>query len=527
MKKLSPGLLYQIYLPLVLLTAFILSPPPYSLLAIGWLLVILFLTLRLPQARFKLAVTVATFFIVPLVLTPTIAHLALQPAMVEPIISTAFILPVIYQLDHNLRQNARQITIASGGKSGWRCTDTYRAIFTTMLVTLIAALILNNLTLLFADIILVLYLAGVTTGALFTIPRLPLNAAAITRRVIAGTHLDIAIEIISKASTKIHCFITPLDPWIQVTSDRLLLNKGKTNLNLYITPPLAGPVNPQLGISVMDSRGLIKVNQIIEPLALHVIPRAKYAEWLAMKYLEQKGTGVTSAAALPPKTFMIPNRGIEYFDSRTYQAGDQLKDIDWKHTLKLSQLIVREYIEGGERSAIIAANLSVTDAEEADKLAFNIITIALTLAREHIPAALAAYNHQGVVLTTASTEPREILKLTLPLIKEITTTEFPHRHLELPDIARLRRNITHLKRAKSEPAQRLLGMLDFEYRAIEKAAKDHPATTALSTVTDSVPAPAMILIISQLNHDAEALMVTTEKLARRKFTTISLPANTL
>ena len=158
MKKLSPGLLYQIYLLPVLLTATILSPQPYSLLAIGWLLVTLSFTIRPPQARFKLAVTVATFFIVPLVLTPTIAHLSLQPAVIEPIISAASILPVIYLLDLNLRQNASQIKIASGGKTGWHCTDTYLALFTTMLVTLIAALILNNLTLLFADIILALYL---------------------------------------------------------------------------------------------------------------------------------------------------------------------------------------------------------------------------------------------------------------------------------------------------------------------------------------------------------------------------------
>ena len=110
------------------------------------------------------------------------------------------------------------------------------------------------------------------------------------------------------------------------------------------------------------------------------------------------------------------------------------------------------------------------------------------------------------------------------MVKDIATAEFTHRHLEPPDIARLRRNITHLKRVKSEPAQRLLGMLDFEYLAIEKAAKNHPTTIALSSVTEYVPAPAMIVVVSQLNHDAEALMVTAEKLSRREFTTIPIQA---
>lgn len=67
-------------------------------------------------------------------------------------------------------------------------------------------------------------------------------------------------------------------------------------------------------------------------------------------------------------------------------------------------------------------------------------------------------------------------------------------------------------------------MLDFEYRAIEEAAKRHPATLALSWTTRHVSPPAIIVLVSQLNHDAEALLVTREKLAKRGFTPISVEA---
>ncbi|MBA7681899.1 hypothetical protein ES703_90241 [subsurface metagenome] len=177
---------------------------------------------------------------------------------------------------------------------------------------------------------------------------------------------------------------------------------------------------------------------------------------------------------------------------------------------------------GAKSRGKYSVELSVADAEAADKLAFNLITTALTLAHETIPTALTVYNHQKVVLTTTVIDPREILKRTLSLIKDITSVEFTQRVLQLPDISKLRRDISQLKQVTSEPAQRLLSMLNFEYQAIEKAAKNQPATLALSLAAEHAPARAIIVLISQMNHDAEALLVTTEKLSRREFTIIPI-----
>jgi hypothetical protein len=65
-------------------------------------------------------------------------------------------------------------------------------------------------------------------------------------------------------------------------------------------------------------------------------------------------------------------------------------------------------------------------------------------------------------------------------------------------------------------------LLDFEYQAIEEAAKNHPATLALTVATEHTPPPAIIALVSQLNHDAQALGVITEKLSKRGFTTIPI-----
>lgn len=188
--------------------------------------------------------------------------------------------------------------------------------------------------------------------------------------------------------------------------------------------------------------------------------------------------------------------------------------------MKLSQLIVDTYGESGQRSAIIAANLEAGGPAEADRLAFNLITVALTLAREHIPAALAVYDRRRVVLNTGILDNLEVLRQTLSLVRQITATEAEGRHLEPTDVAKIRRNIRQLQQVESEPARRLVEILNFEHQAVEEVARLHPATLALSAVTSRVAAPATIFLVSSLNHDAEAVLLATEKLARRRFTIV-------
>ncbi|MFC1870233.1 DUF58 domain-containing protein [Chloroflexota bacterium] len=524
MNKLPFNLLCQIYLLLVLLAAAVLSPLPYSPLALILLAVMLFATFRSLPPRINIVIMVTIIFLLPLILEPLLKYPTSStplPLTARQFMAVIAILPAIYPLDYALRQNAQIMTLAYNMK-GRHPTSISNSLFVSILVLLIVSLILDNRTLLFAGIMLILYLLAILTRVLKAVPGQPLDVPTTKKRIITGTTGDIPLYATSKAAMRLHCRLSPANTWAKIIPQIFTVNRAGIALDLTITPPLAGPIHPQLQISAIDPWAFIQVNRIIEPVELHVIPRARHAEWLAMKYLGQTGAGGAASTALPPREILIPRRGIEYFDSRNYQPGDQLRDIDWKHTLKLNQLIIKEHIEAGEQSAIIAVNLSVTDAEAADKLAFNLITTALTLAHQAIPTALAAYNHERVILTTTVTDAREILKQTLLLVKDITPVEFAHRFLDTPNIGKLRRTITQLKQTTSEPAQRLLGMLDFEYQAIEQAAKNHSATLALSQVAKHLPPPAVIILVSQLNQDTEALPVTMDKFTRRGFTTMRM-----
>ncbi len=491
-------------------------------LSLVLLLAILFTVIRPQPPRLNIVTNLAVIFLAPLALELCLERITALGPISTQIIATALIFPVLYLLDINLRENVRHTQAFTKGKGERNTTRTFASLLIAALVVMLIAPVVNRPVLLFTGISLALYLLWVLIGVLFSIPHRPFTTHTLMRRIIVGTTGSTRLNLTSQTWVKMHSQLSFNVPWAQVTPQQTILEEGNTNLELSFTPPLAGESRPQLQVSAFDPRGLIQINQLLEPLNLHIIPRAKYAEWLAAKYLEQTGSGVIPSTSLPSQAHVNQKRGIEYMESRTYQPGDPLRYIDWKHTLKLSQLIVREYQEAGEQAVIIAVNLSVADAEAADNLAFNLLTVALTLARENIPTALAAYNHQNIVLNTIIIEPMEMLRQALSLIREIEVVKFADRYLEPTDIAKIRRNIRQLQQTDSEPAQRLLGILNFEHRSIEEVAKSHPATIAMTAAARQIPAPAMILLVSQLNHDAEAVLVTAEKLAKRRFTTVPI-----
>jgi len=524
MKNISLSLLCQIYLLLLISVASILSSLPYLLLGVILILMVLVIAFRPPIPRLSVVIIVAVIFLLPLLLEQAMHFVPyvtlLSPALLE-FVAAVTILPVIYLLDRELRQNAQDMPIAHNIKER-QITPVLSALFVSILAIVLISLIINNRVLLFTGVIVAVYLLVILVRVLRAIYGLPVNVSVVRRRIVAGTTADISLYATSKVSMRLHCLFSPVDPWIKVRPHRFTLDRAEKELNLTITPPLAGPTHPQWQLSTMDPWGFMQVDKAIEPMEVHVIPRARYARRLAIRFLEQVGSGNAAAGTMLPETVLRPKRGIEYFDSRAYQPGDQLKDIDRKHSLKLNELIIKRHIEAGAQTAIIAVNLSVANAEEADKLAFNVITAALTLAHEAIPTALTVYDQKRVILTSGITDPREVLKRTLSMVKDITTVEIAHRYLQLPDLAKLRRDIDQLKQGTSEPAQRLYTLLNFEYQTLEKAAKDHPATKALALATKYVSAPATIILVSQFNHDAEALLVTSEKLFNRGFTTVPI-----
>ena len=536
MNKSAPIILLQIYTLLVLLVAGLASRLPYSAVALGLLLVMFFSLFRPLAPRPSIVLALVTIALLPLLLAPSLAYYLSDavplPSIILPVINAELVptqlaaviatLPVICLLGYSLGQNAREITPLNNAM-GRHFTSVPVTLFLCLLALLLVSLVTNSPLLFLISLIVVLYFLLILLRVVWPLPpRSPLNITSRHQRIIAGNTASFSLSAQNRAAVKLHYLIRPVDSWLKITPPRFSLGQAKKELNVTVTPPLSGPSRPQLKVSATDPWGFVQLNQLAEPLELEVIPRARYARWLAMRYLEETRAGTATDTGRPPEAIIMPRRGLEYSSSRSYQPGDRLKDIDWKHTLKLNQLTVKEFVETGGQAAIIAADLSVPDAEEADKLAFNLITTALTLAGNTIPAALAIFNHEKVISATAAANPDRILKQTLLLVKDITQVAFPERSLQSADLGRLRRNIAWLEKSSLPPAQRLRSLLEFELQAIRAAARNHPATTALSRVTKQVLPPAVIVLVSPLNHDAEALLLTLENLTKRRYNVLCL-----
>ena len=508
----TPRTISKIYLILALLAAILLSPLPYSVVALALFIPQTYSVFRPFRAGLNLALTFSTLLLLPFILEPSAVGL----------FSTLLAIPALPLLDHDLRESAQGLPVR--GRGARKPTAMLKVLSVALLLVLLGSLLLAAWSLTFASVLLAAYLIGVLVYIVIAVPGDPLRVSMARVRVIAGNTVETLVPIGSRSKTPLHVKVDSPYGWIAASPNRLFLGEDEAVLSIALTPPLSGPSRPELRASVVDPWGLTQISQSLEAINLYVIPKARYAEWLAKKFLAQAALqGVPTVMALSAATARrASGRGVEYMTSRYYQPGDTLRDLDWKRTCKLNEVIVKEYGEPQAIVAILAANLTVRDSQEADELAYTFVTSALTLASVNAAAALAVYNRNEVLLSTKAMDSRAFLKSTLGVAQRMTITEQEQRFLQPPEIRRLKRNIVQLQQAGSEAAHRLAEILSLENQAMQQAVRDHPAARAISEAAEHIRPPALVAVVSAQNHDVEALLVTLDKLERQGYDTVTV-----
>ncbi|MCX8126663.1 MAG: hypothetical protein N3E40_05970, partial [Dehalococcoidia bacterium] len=186
-----------------------------------------------------------------------------------------------------------------------------------------------------------------------------------------------------------------------------------------------------------------------------------------------------------------------------------------KHSIKLAQLVSKEFSELRGERALLLVNLVASNEEAADRLAYNIIATGLTLAHDKIPAAIAAYDHQEPRMVTAVLAPSTLVARALQLSQQVSVSEAPVRYLPSASVMGLMASVLRLRQANDGPARKLAEILDIEFRSLWEAARRSPATEALTRAFAGIGRWCNVVVISGRNHDAEALAFSIYELRRR------------
>jgi hypothetical protein len=488
--------LLKAYVAVALVIATVLSPLTLSFIPVLLLAWCLYLWWRPITAVFDLMTEYFTFFAVALLFTAPAGNF----------FAFLIALPVLLLINHGLEQVAPTIAYRRTRHARYPTTIGITLI-SILAAVLLVSLLLGSLSLLLAGIALLAYFGLIAVVIARRLPIRPVEAARIQQRMVAGTEELLHIKLTKRTTVGGRLFFESPDAWVRVSPKVLSLGEKALVVGLSLSPMLSGPSLVRLEAYATDRWGLAQVKFTLEPVQLHVIPRAQYAVWLANKYLAE-----TKAGALPlisnvsaVKSVYGLRKGVEYYGNQLYQPGDSLKNIDWKHSIKYNELITKEFTEFHGQSAVILINLAVSSAEEADKLAYKTVVTAISLAAENIPAALAAYNHEGTKLVTTVLQPQELVRRSLQVVREIVTVESQMKYLNPPDVTRLVANMSRLRSVESEASRVMLELLQLEYKNLASEAGRNPATKALSAVFGRVDKQANIVVISQRNHDAGAV----------------------
>ena len=466
----------KLYVGAALVVTAVFSSPVTSVAAVLTLLIYLFLQWRPFHGFIRIISNYFVLFTIAILLEPIIG------AALAGLVA----LPVLFLITNSLIVTAGSFTIKPAGRVH-SLTQVGIVLASLMLANLLVALFLGNLSLILASSVAIFHLGILVCLSFTRVSAASIEVEQIKQRMVAGTSVDFGAELHSKTGIASILGIESPYAWLKIHTPVIELNKGLPVLKFTISPLLSGPSEIMVQACVSDRWGLTQVRFQLSPVKLHVIPRARYASWLAKKYLEATKPGnlpiISNISAFKPQYGL--RRGVEYYGSQIYQPGDELRSIDWKHSVKYNKMITKEFIEFHGQPAMLLVNLSVKDAEEADELAQKIIMTALSLAQEQIPTVIATYDHNDIKLVTPTLQPQQMVVRSLEITKGLIFFDNPTRYLYSPDVSRLKADISRLGFAESEASRTLSQLMRIEYKNLVESVIANPATRAINKALES------------------------------------------
>jgi uncharacterized protein (DUF58 family) len=506
-------LLSRIYLAFLLLATVLVGPTAEALIAVPLLFVHAAALYRSPPERLDLLFTVLTFLLTPLGLTP----------LTGPFLAVLLQLPVIPLLDGQLRALAlHQAT--PGFREGMWATSDLNVLVLALGASAVLGVMAGSPALAGAAAVLLFGMAARLVLVLQILRRSPLEWETRRLRVLAGSQSHEDFRIKNRCPFTLTISISSPSQWVTLRPTTFQIGAGQdVSLEMSIVPHQAGRSDPTVQVEMRGPWGLLAMGYLLTPLELHVIPRARYAVWLAKRYLEATRAEQSTLMVEPVTSQAVRGRGVEFDSLRRYETRDSLRDIDWPHTLKFNELVVKEFADPAPGSVVLLVNLETANAEEADWLAYNLVMSSLSAARQGMPIKILAYNQREPMLATGPMSGRQGVKRALQLSTRVAHAPGLERVLAPPDASRLRKSIRQLEVAdENGDAAPLRRLLSLELTALEDLASRHPLTYLVRTLLERGPHDATVTLVSHWTHDADALAIALPLLRSRGYRVIDL-----
>ncbi|MDP3061644.1 MAG: DUF58 domain-containing protein [Chloroflexota bacterium] len=459
----------------------------------------------------------------------TVVALLLLPlgifALIGPVFAALVVAPALLLPDLQL-QDLAHAQPAPPFHQGIRTTQTLNSLALTLIAIAVLGMVARNYALLIVAGLLLLGLAVRAAWEVRLLRRPPFRFQASQMRVLVGSQKGCRLEVRNSSRAELRANLSTPYSWLVIRPTRLQLGAGQNgSLEVSAAPPLAGPVAPELRIAIRGPSGLLTAGYAESPLEIHSIPKARYAAWLARQFLEATSTGRGTTTTALTMNEAARRAGVEFFGIRDYQPGDRLRDIEWRHALKLDKLLVKEHLDPPGGGAWILVNLVVSTPEEADWLGYHLVMTAFSAARQAVPSFILGYDEHEETLSVGPLEGREALKQSLRLSTHLSRVEPWERLLAPPNVLRLRRESRagSMIEARSD-GHGFVELLRLELEALEELAQRHPAARHARKLMRLGQRGSTVTVISRWNHDAEALAVILPWLRGRGYRVVDLLA---
>ena len=148
-------------------------------------------------------------------------------------------------------------------------------------------------------------------------------------------------------------------------------------------------------------------------------------------------------------------------------------------------------------------SLLASNADEADRLSFELLSAALAVARLAYSARLVSYGRSGFDVT-ASLGDRALVRESLDIIRRIEVSPVPRRVLRVAGLHRVAGTRARLEGAPGPAAARMRELLGLEEQALRRVVESNPLTLALARARRQTTA-GWLVVISALGYDGEAV----------------------